>query len=674
MAGLLLLMAIPGAFHPVFGASTPKPNGPSAAETPNSSTLNVKTFGAKGDGIANDTAAVEAAIREASRKSGTVYFPAGTYLVANARLLGNVTIKGAGEKSILKLPDKTAVAPNRDQPGCILTNAKDHLEFADGRQRMKDPNNSRYLVRNITITDLSFDGNKVHNDEEGIHGNSAALGGSIGLFNARNVVIERCRFLNSRLDGIHIGYSEQGGTDDSVVRDCYFEGNDRCGIAQVTGKNNLFERNLFKRTGKAIAIDIEANLDGEVNSGHRILNNRIEGVVQLASRLFPDQRNLLVEGNIIMGNASGGIMVDPDVCPGSIIRNNKVVGQGIGSGIGLRLSRGNDHAPVEIVGNTVTNFVTGIGWQSTLSVGGSGRIHAKGNTIRDCRWGVFLSRPGPSVIEDNTFENIGHAAQGGSVVRLFFAQTSVMRGQGGIVVRGNAYTGDTRLSHFIEQNVGGQWKLTEMSPRPLLVDKNRFTGSLGGDSASLFHFALPTDVTGNVLKRSGPTPAPVFTEEAHVGTPANCRWIGNTLEGWSDLSAGTTSTVGWTVQGNTLRNFMQAGIVLKRPARCVVQENRVEDAPVGIRLEYGSTRAGLGGNVIRDNTILARRPQNRSFNVEFGERYAPAHVAKDIFTGNQAVGTFKNPALTLSAPSGYAPDFSRNSFSITTKDTASNGK
>ena len=42
--------------------------------------INVKAFGAKGDGITDDTIAVQNAINTAQQKNKTVHFPKGTYL------------------------------------------------------------------------------------------------------------------------------------------------------------------------------------------------------------------------------------------------------------------------------------------------------------------------------------------------------------------------------------------------------------------------------------------------------------------------------------------------------------------------------------------------------------------------------------------------------------------
>src|SRR5258705_532852 len=65
--------------------------------------FNVKDYGALGDGVADDTAEITAAIA-ASTFGGIVYFPPGTYMVSSTiELLSGRTYQGAGrESSIIK--------------------------------------------------------------------------------------------------------------------------------------------------------------------------------------------------------------------------------------------------------------------------------------------------------------------------------------------------------------------------------------------------------------------------------------------------------------------------------------------------------------------------------------------------------------------------------------------
>jgi hypothetical protein len=66
---------------------------------------NVKNFGAKGDGITDDTKAVQKALNTVSKIKGTVYFPKGTYLIDATQSLtvkANTKVIGEGLSTIIK--------------------------------------------------------------------------------------------------------------------------------------------------------------------------------------------------------------------------------------------------------------------------------------------------------------------------------------------------------------------------------------------------------------------------------------------------------------------------------------------------------------------------------------------------------------------------------------------
>lgn len=66
--------------------------------------FNVKAYGATGDGLTDDTSAIEAAVSAAiSAGGGVVYIPPGTFMVRRPLVLGsNVELRGSGGLSILK--------------------------------------------------------------------------------------------------------------------------------------------------------------------------------------------------------------------------------------------------------------------------------------------------------------------------------------------------------------------------------------------------------------------------------------------------------------------------------------------------------------------------------------------------------------------------------------------
>lgn len=75
-----------------------------AAVRPGDLVLNVKNYGAVGDGSTDDTAAIQAAINALPAAGGQVFVPAGTYVVSNTISLREGTqLVGAGPGSILRV-------------------------------------------------------------------------------------------------------------------------------------------------------------------------------------------------------------------------------------------------------------------------------------------------------------------------------------------------------------------------------------------------------------------------------------------------------------------------------------------------------------------------------------------------------------------------------------------
>ena len=85
-----------------------------AGSTPES---NVRDFGAKGDGAAKDTAAIQKAIDSAAQQGGgTVLVPAGTYLSGTIHLKSNVTLHLSPGSVILASPDNADFDPYETLP------------------------------------------------------------------------------------------------------------------------------------------------------------------------------------------------------------------------------------------------------------------------------------------------------------------------------------------------------------------------------------------------------------------------------------------------------------------------------------------------------------------------------------------------------------------------------
>lgn len=157
------LYTVPGVDAITRFTLTPVGDGQYTLQQDTPGVVNVLEFGAKGDGVTDDTAAIQSAIDYvATRNSGHVFIPANTYKVSTLYMKGKVGLYGEGRASIIE-------ALVGDAP--LITNYS---------------NNST----DTTITNLVLKGNKATGtaDGHGIHYNFT--GGPAGKHNLSNLFID----------------------------------------------------------------------------------------------------------------------------------------------------------------------------------------------------------------------------------------------------------------------------------------------------------------------------------------------------------------------------------------------------------------------------------------------------------------------------------------------------
>ncbi len=121
--------------------------------------VSVTDFGARGDGVSDDSPAVQAAINGVPN-GATIYFPAGTYMIRDLRVIGRSSLRFSGERASTVL------------------------------KRLPLPGNVRQMIfescTDIDIEDLTFDANGIERF------------GGVNFYGARRVRIENTRFIDSK--------------------------------------------------------------------------------------------------------------------------------------------------------------------------------------------------------------------------------------------------------------------------------------------------------------------------------------------------------------------------------------------------------------------------------------------------------------------------------------------
>lgn len=277
--------------------------------------LNIKDFGAIGDGVTDDTVAINAALTQATNK--ILYVPEGVYLFSGTlQVHGGTKIIGCGERSVFKLADKYSldsivwraentgnaakkypmILLDEDSNGCMLNNFT-----LIGSSTWKDENQdgiavrgSNHILENLLVHNINYSNDKF----SGRWCLCPAWG--INIFKASVVSVRNCHVYDC-------GYENIGTEEAEIVTisDCSFGDACQCG-AQVhrLSKHIKFYGNTVYQTENIRSTDCAAfTMDASVGVD-------IDDVI-VANNTFGRHVNTVGggENNIkIIGNHIDGIM------------------------------------------------------------------------------------------------------------------------------------------------------------------------------------------------------------------------------------------------------------------------------------------------------------------------------------------------------------------------------
>lgn len=312
------------------------------------SIINVKAFGAKGDGITDDTRSIQKAIDAASPLlKTTIYFPTGIYNIASytkttiflinycIKLHSNLDLKGDGDISIIRFADH--LFDKKD------TSANAHLFYGED-------------IKNISFSELAIDMNGSNNlVPEDILKNHAAIfaygGENYRILNVtikncsgtnmlnimrkgKNLLVENCRFING---GNYVGtgipnsgqidfsfvYSEWDSTivKNNIIQQQNIDialGNYSGGI-ELHGNNSTARDNYIEGCWPAIYISSSRELLENVTVENNIILKSVTGISFWVEAAM---KNIRIENNLI--KLTYARSAKNDFCTGIRIPNGNV--------------------------------------------------------------------------------------------------------------------------------------------------------------------------------------------------------------------------------------------------------------------------------------------------------------------------------------------------------------
>jgi hypothetical protein len=320
--------------------------------------VSVKDFGAVGDGVADDTAAIQLAVNSAA---SSIYFPDGTYRVVGQVLIGN-------DKTLFSQGATIFVDPSGDYLGAFT---------CDGD--------------NIEIEGIRFEGNGVAtNTSVPSPAQNGSTGWAIRGYQVRNIKVKGCSFYDMLGFGDCIAFAS---SSEFLITQNYFDssvessGDDirlayRAGKSIVTDNLSFSGNDIFAYIASVGSGDVDpAGTELSVTSHHIIANNihiKNNGAVVPTGR------------HGILVHYAGGI--SHSVITGNIMVN------GTRHGLYIRGTNGftGDAGP-DVISNNIVRYFGGLD-----SDGGDWRTNS----------GILLETTRPTILEGNLVEKAGYNTDG----------------------------------------------------------------------------------------------------------------------------------------------------------------------------------------------------------------------------------------------------------------------
>lgn len=534
------------------------------------SIYNVQWFGAIGDGINDDTEAIQDAINAAEADGGgTVYLPRGTYLVEGSTSAGSsVTISTAFEIGSTSIK---IVGEGMDQSR-IKSTTNYPIRFFK---------NQASSVTDFSISDLTIEGNDLGDFAAGI---------ALAFERFDNVLLDRCQFLNLT-GGVMIGANDVAVQSGNLrVTHCVVDGQNivtasvlhvyNCaGVHTTQSRFNRCARVLDIETDTARSVSDISFVANEVTNGDRATRTGNESCIPvhidiedtseairgiISDNIFTDchdDSSGSLAGGIIALDHNGTKLLAPILVVGDAGTDKFTkVGHGLTNGMRIRLVDAGS-LPTGLNSTTAYYIVAADAdtFQVSLTLGGAAELFSSNGT------NVVAVRAAIPDHTTDTFTVTAHGLTAGRPVRFFHSGTM----PAGLFKKRRYWVINPTTDTF-------QVSLTRGGAALTFTDDG--SGVLTVESPCMMH---SWTITGNVISghRSNAT--------------SNSIWVDN-----GD---------GVTITGNILteaQNASMRGIIIRDSAHCTIKGNVVDES-------YGTGLREMTG--CRKNLWQGNRCGNKTF-------------------------------------------------------------
>ena len=332
-------------------------------------------FGAKGDGINDDTKAIQTALN----KGGEIQFPAGVYLIS-----GKISV-----------PSNTSII---GQDGAIIKQTKDRFIFYNKNAQIPEAD----WDTDITIKGITFDASAVDAKSEYCAG--------LFMCGIRNLHVEDCRFIDIGGDGIYLGRGGDSRNCEnvSILNSTFVNcgrnaANPRQSVAVVNATGVLVQGCTMENTRYlSFAVDLEPNKADE-KCEVRIIDCIMKGCGIVCGGKAAAKKEMYVSGCSIDCSETQNAPISVTRSKATIV-GNTIISNKKQNGITV-LS-----APDVVAGILLTDRAH--------------NVTVRKNQIRDSSHGIYVMKESTgSIIEENVMAGI---KKNGVYIRLNSGDARIM--------------------------------------------------------------------------------------------------------------------------------------------------------------------------------------------------------------------------------------------------------